>query len=138
MINLTTLTELEAKVASQNEHIATLQKAYDDLKKDARMMGTGDAPVSTQIQYSPELKSKVFEKAAFFRFLESKGRVDDSFKSTYAGFYKETDNSQAELINEHDDVPEANASEYAEALSKMKTLIHPIDVSLMFELKIFN
>ena len=35
---MTTLKDLEAKVASQNESIATLQKAYDELKKDARMM----------------------------------------------------------------------------------------------------
>ena len=131
---MTTMEELEAKIASQNENIAILQKAYDDLQKDARMMVTGDAPQSTQIQYSPELKSKVFEKAAFFRFLESKGRVDDSFGSTYAGFYKETDNSQASWIDENDDIPNANASEYAEDLSKMKTLIHPIDVSLMAQM----
>ena len=77
---------LEAKLASANENIAILQKSYNDLKKD--MMTTGDAPFSTQIQYSPDLKSKVFEKAPFFRYLESKGRVDDSFGSTYAGFYK--------------------------------------------------
>ena len=70
---MTTLKDLEAKIASQNENIATLQKAYDELKKDARMMVTGDSPVSMQIAYSPDLKSKVFEKAAFFRFLESKG-----------------------------------------------------------------
>ena len=60
---MTNIQDLEAKIASQNENIATLQKAYDDLKKDARMMVTGDAPTSTQIQYSPDLKSKVFEKA---------------------------------------------------------------------------
>lgn len=131
---MTTLQDLEAKVASQNESIATLQKAYDDLKKDARMMVTGDAPTSTQIQYSPELKTKVFEKAAFFRFLESKGRVDDSFSSTYAGFYIETDNSLASWIDENEDIPDANASSYDEDLSKMKTLIHPIDVSLMAQM----
>lgn len=131
---MTTLQDLEAKVASQNESIATLQKAYDDLKKDARMMVTGDAPTSTQIQYSPELKTKVFEKAAFFRFLESKGRVDDSFSSTYAGFYIETDNSLASWIDENEDIPDANASRYDEDLSKMKTLIHPIDVSLMAQM----
>ncbi len=131
---MSTIKDLEAKIASQNENIATLQKAYDDLKKDARMMVTGDAPQSSQIQYSPDLKSKVFEKAAFFRFLESKGRVDDSFSSAYAGFYKETDNSLASWIDENEDIPEANASSYAEDLSKMKTLIHPIDVSLMAQM----
>ena len=131
---MTTIQDLEAKIASQNESIATLQKAYDDLKKDARMMVTGDAPTSTQIQYSPDLKSKVFEKAAFFRFLESKGRVDDSFSSTYAGFYIETDNSLASWIDENEDIPAANASSYEEDLSKMKTLIHPIDVSLMAQM----
>ena len=131
---MTTMEELEAKFASQNESIATLQKAYDDLKKDARMMVTGDAPQSTQIQYSPDLKSKVFEKAPFFRFLESKGRVDDTFGSTYAGFYKETDASAASWLDENDDIPAANASSYQEAMSKMKTLIHPIDVSLMAQM----
>ena len=131
---MATIDELEAKIASQNENIAALQKAYDDLQKDARMMVTGDAPQSTQIQYSPNLKSRVFEKAPFFRFLESKGRVDDSFSSTYAGFYKETDNSQASWVDENDDIPAANASSYNEAMSKMKTLIHPIDVSLMAQM----
>lgn len=131
---MTTLKDLEAKFASQNESIKVLQKAYEDLKKDARMMGTGDAPVSTQIQYSPELKSKVFEKAPFFRFLESKGRVDDNFGSTYAGFYKEVDASVASWLDENDDIPNANASSYQEAMSKMKTLIHPIDVSLMAQM----
>lgn len=131
---MTTLKDLEAKIASQNESIATLQKAYDDLKKDARMMVTGDSPASMQIAYSPDLKSKVFEKAAFFRFLESKGRVDDNFGSTYAGFYKETDASLASWIDENEDIPDANASSYQEDMSKMKTLIHPIDVSLMAQM----
>ncbi len=126
--------ELEAKIASQNDQIANLTKAYDEIKKEQRMMVTGDAPVSTQIQYSPDLKSRVFEVAPFFRFLESKGRVDDSFGSTYAGFYKETDNSLASWIDENEDIPAANASSYDEDMSKMKTLIHPIDVSLMAQM----
>ena len=131
---MTTLKDLEAKLASQNESIATLQKAYDELKKDARMMVTGDSPASMQIAYSPDLKSKVFEKAAFFRFLESKGRVDDNFGATYAGFYKETDASAASWIDENEDIPDTNASSYQEDMSKMKTLIHPIDVSLMAQM----
>ena len=131
---MTTLQELEAKVASQNEQLDNLSKAYDNLQKDSRMMVTGDAPVSTQIQYTPELKSKVFERAPFFRFLESKGRVDNSFNSVYAGFYIENDNSLAMWIDENEDIPAANASSYTEAMSKMKTLIHPIDVSLMAQM----
>lgn len=129
-----TMKELEAKYASQNEQLAALQKAFDEIKKEQRMMVTGDSPNSMQIQYSPDLKSKVFEKAPFFRFLESKGRVDDSFSSVYAGFYKETDASSASWLDENDDIPAANASSYQEAMSKMKTLIHPIDVSLMAQM----
>lgn len=131
---MSTIEDLEAKIASYDEKLAGLSKAYDDLKKDARMMVTGDAPQSMQIAYSPTLKSKVFEKAPFFRFLESKGRVDDSFGSTYAGFYIENDASAASWINESDDIPEQNASAYTEAVSKMKTLVHPIDVSLMSQM----
>lgn len=131
---MATIEDLEAKITSYDEQIAGLSKVYDELKKDARMMVTGDAPQSMQIAYSPELKSKVFEKAPFFRFLESKGRVDNSFGSTYAGFYIENDASVASWIDEGDDVPEQNASSYTEAVSKMKTLIHPINVSLMSQM----
>ena len=35
---MATLQELEAKIASQNEQLNNLTQAYDDLKKDARMM----------------------------------------------------------------------------------------------------
>lgn len=129
---MTALEEIKAQYASQNKQLQALSKAYEDLKKD--MMTTGDAPQSSQIAYSPDLKSKVFEKAPYFRFLESKGRVDDSFGSTYAGFYKETDNSAASWIDESDDIPTQTASSYAEEVSKMKTLIHPIDVSLMAQM----
>lgn len=131
---MSNIQELEAKITSYEDTLAGLQKAYDDLRKDTRMMVTGDAPTSTQIQYTPDLKSKVFEKAAFFRFLESKGRVDNNFKSTYAGFYKENDNSLASWVDENDDIPNGNASTYDEDLSKMKTLIHPINVSLMAQM----
>ena len=58
---MTTINDLETKIASQNEQLAILNKAYADLKKD--MMTTGNAPQSTQIAYSSILKSKVFEKA---------------------------------------------------------------------------
>lgn len=126
--------DLEAKFASQSEQLAALQKAYDELRKDARMMVSTDAPSSSQIQYSPDLKSRVFETAPFFRFLESKGRVDDNFGSAYAGFYKEVDASVATWLDENDDIPAQNASSYQEVLSKMKTLIHPIDVSLMSQM----
>lgn len=126
--------DLEAKFASQSEQLAALQKAYDELRKDARMMVSTDAPESSQIQYSPDLKSRVFETAPFFRFLESKGRVDDNFGSAYAGFYKEVDASTAAWLDENDDIPAQNASSYQEVLSKMKTLIHPIDVSLMSQM----
>lgn len=129
---MSAIEEMKAQFASQNKQLEALSKAYDELKKD--MMTTGNAPQSSQIAYSPELKSKVFEKAPYFRFLESKGRVDDSFGSTYAGFYKETDNSAASWIDETDDIPTQTASSYTEDLSKMKTLIHPIDVSLMAQM----
>lgn len=129
---MTTIKDLETKIVSQNEQLSNLNKAYANLKKD--MMTTGNAPQSTQIAYSNILKSKVFEKAPFFRFLESKGQVDDAFASTYAGFYKETDNSAASWIDENEDIPAATASNYDEDVDKMKTLIHPIDVSLMAQM----
>lgn len=130
---MTAYEELKAQINKQNEQLSVLDKAYGELKTKA-MMTTSNAPNSSQVAYTDVLKSKVFESAPFFRFLESKGRVDDSFNSTYAGFYIETDNSAASFIDESDDVPDQTASSYTEQLNKMKTLIHPIDVSLMAQM----
>lgn len=116
--------DLELKMQSQSAEINELRKA---------MMVTTDSPQSMQIAYTPELKSKVFEKAPYFRFLESKGRVLNA-NTTYVGFYKETDNSAAQFLDENDDIPDATASKYTEAVEKMKTIIHPIDVSLMAQM----
>lgn len=118
--------------------INTLQKQIDaqnqelqELRKD--MMLTDQSPTSMQVSYTPELKSKVFEKAPYYRFLESKGRVQD-INTTYAAFYKEDDQSSAVWMDENEDIPAANASSYDEEFSKMKTIIHPIDVSIMAQM----
>ncbi|WP_299523278.1 DUF5309 family protein [uncultured Methanobrevibacter sp.] len=116
--------DLELKMQSQSNEIQELRKA---------MMITSDAAQSMQISYTPELQTKVFEKAPYFRFLESKGRVLTS-DSTYVGFYKKTSNSASQFIAEDDDIPAAIASKYDETVEKMKTIIHPIDISLMAQM----
>ena len=120
-----TMKDLEAKIEKNNKQIADLQKA---------MQLTDAAPTSMQIAYSPELQSRVFEKAPYFRFLESKGRVDDNFNSTYAEFYLKNSSGVSQFINENDDIPQAVASSYDEKMEKMKTLIYPIDVSLLSQM----
>lgn len=120
-----TMKDLEAKIEKNNKQIADLQKA---------MQLTDAAPTSMQIAYSPELQSRVFEKAPYFRFLESKGRVDDNFNSTYAAFYLKNSSGVSQFINENDDIPQAVASSYDEKMEKMKTLIYPIDVSLLSQM----
>lgn len=117
--------DLEAKIADTNKQLADLQKA---------MQTTNNAPESMQITYSPELQTRVFEKAPYFRFLESKGRIDDNFKSTYAAFYLKNSSGVSQFIAEDDDIPNAVASSYTEAMEKMKTLIYPIDVSMMSQM----
>lgn len=121
----TIIKDLEAKIADANKQIADLQKA---------MQTSGDAPASMQITYDSELQSRVFEKAPYFRFLESKGRVDDSFNSTYAAFYLKNSSGVSQFINEDDNIPDAVASSYVETMEKMKTLIYPIDVSMLSQM----
>lgn len=120
-----TMKEIQAQFEKQNKQIADLQKA---------MQLSDAAPASMQIAYSPELQTRVFEKAPYFRFLESKGRVDDSFSSTYAAFYLKNSSGVSQFINEDDDIPAAVASSYVEKMEKMKTLIYPIDVSMLSQM----
>lgn len=120
-----TMKEIQAQFEKQNKQIADLQKA---------MQLSDAAPASMQIAYSPELQTRVFEKAPYFRFLESKGRVDDNFSSTYAAFYLKNSSGVSQFINEDDDIPAAVASSYEEKMEKMKTLIYPIDVSMLSQM----
>lgn len=120
-----TMKEIQAEFEKQNKQIADLQKA---------MQLSDAAPASMQIAYSPELQTRVFEKAPYFRFLESKGRVDDNFSSTYAAFYLKNSSGVSQFINEDDDIPAAVASSYEERMEKMKTLIYPIDVSMLSQM----
>ena len=117
--------DLEAKLAKNSKQIEDMQKA---------MQTTSNAPASMQIAYDNELQTRVFEKAPYFRFLESKGRVDDNFNSTYAAFYLKNNSGESKFIDENDDIPDAVASSYTEAMEKMKTLIYPIDVSMMAQM----
>lgn len=118
------LTDIQNKLVSQSAEIAELRKA---------MMDTTASPQSMQIEYTDELKSLVFENAPYFRFLESKGRVQD-VNTTIVGFYVEQDNSASTFIDEQDDIPDATASKYTEVTEKMKTIIHPIDISMMAQM----
>lgn len=117
--------DFEAKLNDTNKQLEDLRKA---------MQTSSNAPASMQVTYSPELQKRVFEKAPYFRFLESKGRVDDNFNSTYAAFYLKNSSGVSQFINEDDDIPAAVASSYEEKMEKMKTLIYPIDVSMLSQM----
>ena len=106
--------DFEAKLNDTNKQLEDLRKA---------MQTSSNAPASMQVTYSPELQKRVFEKAPYFRFLESKGRVDDNFNSTYAAFYLKNSSGVSQFINEDDDIPAAVASSYEEKMEKMKTLM---------------
>lgn len=121
-----TIEELKKQLDAQNQELNELKKAQD-------MMVADKSPKSMQITYSQDLQTKVFEKAPYFRFLESKGRVSD-VGSSYVAFYIEQDNSAAQFILENDDIPDAISSRYTEETTKMKTIIHPIDVGLMAQM----
>jgi hypothetical protein len=105
---------------TQSAELEELKRTYQE---------TADYPVSTQIEYTDVLKEKAFEKAPFFRFLESKGQVLDN-KAAYAGYFNVTEsNMGASFIDELEDVPGATDESISELTEKMKTIVAPIEVS---------
>ena len=114
------MNEIVAKLDATSNELAELKKTYQE---------TADYPTSTQIQYTDVLKEKAFEKAPFFRFLESKGQVLDN-KAAYAGYFSVTEaNLGASFIDELEDVPGAADESISELTEKMKTIVAPIEVS---------
>lgn len=112
--------EIMAKLDATNSELRELKNTYQE---------TADYPTSTQIEYTDVLKEKAFEKAPFFRFLESKGQVLDN-KAAYAGYFNVTEATNgASFIDELDDVPGAADESISELTEKMKTIVAPIEVS---------
>lgn len=124
-----TIEDIVSKVASNSAEIEELRKTFQQ---------TSDYPNSMQIEYSDELKTKTFEKAPFLRFLESKGQVFDG-KAALAGYFAETPgNNDVVFIDELDDIPAANAESISEVTDKMKTIVAPIEVSMMAQMGNWN
>ena len=112
--------------------IAAHSAELDELKKTFQQVS--DYPDSMQIEYSDVLKTKTFEKAPFLRFLESKGQVFDG-NAALAGYFAETPgNDDVAFIDELDDIPAANAESISEVTDKMKTIVAPIEVSMMAQM----
>ena len=117
--------DLVSKVAAHSAELEELKKTYQS---------TVDYPDSMQIEYSDELKTKTFENAPFLRFLESKGQVFDG-KAALAGYYVETPgNKDTTFIDELDDIPSANKETISEVKERMKTIVAPIEVSMMAQM----
>jgi hypothetical protein len=116
--------------------VATHSAELDELKKTFQQVS--DYPNSMQIEYSDVLKTKTFEKAPFLRFLESKGQVFDG-KAALAGYFAETPGANdVAFIDELDDIPAASAESISEVTDKMKTIVAPIEVSMMAQMGNWN
>ena len=117
--------DIVSKIASQGAEMEELKKTFQQVSS---------YPNSMQIEYTDELKSKTFDKAPFLRFLESKGQVFDG-KAALAGYFAETPGaSDIAFIDELDDIPAASAESISEVTDKMKTIVAPIEVSMMAQM----
>ncbi|MDO5849304.1 MAG: phage major capsid protein [Methanobrevibacter sp.] len=118
--------EVVKQVAVNSAEIEALQKT---------MQTTSNYPDAMQIEYSTVLQSKTFEKAPFLRYLESKGQVLDN-KAALVGYFEEKreEESDVKWIDESDEIPDANAETILPVLNKMRTIVAPIEVSMMAQL----
>ena len=117
--------EIISKVATNSAEIQELQKSFQQVS---------DYPNAMQIAYSDKLQTKTFERAPLLRFLESKGQVFDN-KAAIVGYFKENPGEDdVQWIDELGDLPDANAESIDEITDKMKTIVAPIEVSMMSQM----
>ena len=69
---------MDTQITDFDSRLNKLEKAYAD-----NYAATGKFPVSQQVEYTPEIKSKVGEMAPFYRFLESKGCIQGTDSSYF-------------------------------------------------------
>lgn len=120
-----TMQDIISKVATNSAEIQELQKTFQQVS---------DYPNAMQIEYSDKLQTKTFEKAPLLRFLESKGQVFDN-KAAIVGYFKENPGEDdVQWIDELGDIPDANAESIDEITDKMKTIVAPIEVSMMSQM----
>ena len=123
--NNMTMDEIISKVATNSAEIQELQKTFQQVN---------DYPNAMQIAYSDKLQTKTFERAPLLRFLESKGQVFDN-KAAIVGYFKENPGEDdVAWIDELEDIPAANAEAITEITDKMKTIVAPIEVSMMSQM----
>ena len=94
------------------------------------VIATGNLPDSMQVTPNDTIISQAFSNAPFLNFLESKGRTADVDTSEIS-FYKKTAQTGASFIAETADVPDAGAVNIQEVVSRMKTVVSPIEISKM-------
>ena len=122
---MTNMDDIISKVARNSAEIQELQKTFQQVS---------DYPQAMQIEYSDKLQTKTFERAPLLRFLESKGQVFDN-RAAIVGYFKENPGEDdVQWIDELGDIPDANAESIDEITDKMKTIVAPIEVSMMSQM----
>jgi hypothetical protein len=119
---------MDTQITDFDSRLNKLEKAYAD-----NYAATGKFPVSQQVEYTPEIKSKVGEMAPFYRFLESKGCIQGT-DSSYVGFYVESNTNTAAFMDELDEIPDHGPATYTEVTKKMSTVATGIEVSMMAQM----
>lgn len=119
---------MDTQITDFDSRLNKLEKAYAD-----NYAATGKFPVSQQVEYTPEIKSKVGEMAPFYRFLESKGCIQGT-DSAYVGFYVESNTNTAAFMDELDEIPDHGPATYTEVTKKMSTVATGIEVSMMAQM----
>lgn len=133
------MANIASKFGSTEDFNELLGLLKTELRKEADPIpGAGGQTVGStediiEIDYDPILQTRLVSEAPFLRFLEEKGRVQNS-TSAVIGWRKKENNNTSSFISELGEISEYGGKIWDRELASMKTIIYPLSVSMMAQL----
>lgn len=123
--------DLASKFADAKDMKELMSLFQAEMQKATQSTATTEQII--EIDYLPEIKTRLITEAPFLRFLEEKGRVQTSTSSTI-GWRKKDNKATGSFIPELGDIPEYGGKDWDKEVEYMKTLVYPISNSIMAQM----
>jgi hypothetical protein len=123
--------ELAAKFADAKDMNELMTLFQAEMQKATQTTGTTENII--EIDYDNDIKTRLISEAPFLRFLEEKGRVQNS-TSSIIGWRTKENKANSSFISEIGNIPDYGGKDWDKETELMRTIVYPISVSKMAQL----
>lgn len=123
--------DLASKFADAKDMKELMKMFQAEMQKATQSTSSTEAII--EIDYDPEIKTRLITEAPFLRFLEEKGRVQTT-TSSVIGWRTKDNKAASSFIPELGNVPDYGGKDWGKETEIMRTLVYPISVGKMAQM----